>query len=584
MQQLPGSSGSSQSTQLTAALSRCRNGFVGVTLFSAVANILMLVAPVYMLQMYDRVLTSASYETLIVLTLVAVFLLSCFGLLDWVRQRLMARIALFLSHEVQDDVLAGTFRGSLQRFRQSVDQPVRDLDTVRQFISSPPAMAFFDAPWAPVFIAVIFLIHPWLGIMATFSALFILTLALLTEWTSRGPFRNASEHTAESHRFVESSLRHADVLEAMGMYEGFRRRWRDKHDRGVAFQARGGSRISMLLATSKSGRQIVQVGILGLGAWLVLKQQITPGMMIAASIILGRALAPIEQGISAWRGFVSARQAWHRLNNLLLSAPPTHGGGATSLPRPTGLLQVEGVTAAPPGTTKVTLRQVRFTLEPGSSNGMIGPSGSGKSTLARLMVGVWTPQAGVVRLDGAAIGDWPTESRFRHVGYLPQEVELFEGTVAENIARLSVPDNDMVIAAAQQSGCHDMIMRLQENYNTTIAAGGSNLSAGQRQRVALARALYGDPALIILDEPDANLDTDGEVALGNTLRSLSKRGVTTLLVTHNFRLLRMVEFILVLKEGVLLETGPRDEVLKRFMRPAAAPAPAPDEKKAKAGS
>ena len=580
MQQLPGSSGSSQPTQLTEALSRCRKGFVGVTLFSAVANILMLVAPVYMLQMYDRVLTSASYETLIVLTLVAVFLLSCFGLLDWVRQRLMARIALFLNHEVQDDVLAGTFRGSLQRFRQSVDQPVRDLGTVRQFISSPPAMAFFDAPWAPVFIAVIFLIHPWLGIMATFSALFILTLALLTEWTSRGPFRNASEHTAESHRFVESSLRHADVLEAMGMYEGFRRRWRDKHDRGVAFQARGGSRISMLLATSKSGRQIVQVGILGLGAWLVLKQQITPGMMIAASIILGRALAPIEQGISAWRGFVSARQAWHRLNNLLRSAPPTHGGGATSLPRPTGLLQVEGVTAAPPGTTKVTLRQVRFTLEPGSSNGMIGPSGSGKSTLARLMVGVWTPQAGVVRLDGAAIGDWPTESRFRHVGYLPQEVELFEGTVAENIARLSVPDNDMVIAAAQQAGCHDMVMRLQENYNTTIAAGGSNLSAGQRQRVALARALYGDPALIILDEPDANLDTDGEVALGNTLRSLSERGVTTLLVTHNFRLLRMVEFILVLKEGVLLETGPRDEVLKRFMRPAAATG----EKKAQAGS
>ena len=287
MQQLPGSPGSSQPTQLTEALSRCRKGFVGVTLFSAAANILMLVAPVYMLQMYDRVLTSASYETLIVLTLVAVFLLSCFGLLDWVRQRLMARIALFLNHEVQDDVLAGTFRGSLQRFRQSVDQPVRDLGTVRQFISSPPAMAFFDAPWAPVFIAVIFLIHPWLGIMAIFSALFILTLALLTEWTSRGPFRNASEHTAESHRFVESSLRHADVLEAMGMYEGFRRRWRDKHDRGVAFQARGGSRISMLLATSKSGRQIVQVGILGLGAWLVLKQQITPGMMIAASIILG---------------------------------------------------------------------------------------------------------------------------------------------------------------------------------------------------------------------------------------------------------------------------------------------------------
>ncbi|MYH69450.1 MAG: hypothetical protein F4147_04905 [Gammaproteobacteria bacterium] len=308
---LPGNSGPAEETRLQAALRRCRKGFTGVTLFSAMANILMLVAPVYMLQMYDRVLTSASYETLIVLTVVAVFLLSCFGMLDWVRQRLMARIALFLNYEVLDDVLSGVFRGSLQRFRQSANQPVRDLDTVRQFISSPPAIAFFDAPWAPVFIAAIFIIHPWLGFFATFAALLILFIALLTEWTSRGPLRNASEHTAESHRFVESSLRHADVLEAMGMFEGFRRRWRDKHDRGVAFQARGGSRISMLLAASKSGRQIVQVGILGMGAWLVLKQQITPGMMIAASIILGRALAPIEQGISAWRGFMSARRRRH---------------------------------------------------------------------------------------------------------------------------------------------------------------------------------------------------------------------------------------------------------------------------------
>ena len=578
---LPGNTGPAEETQLQAALRRCRKGLVGVTLFSAMANILMLVAPVYMLQMYDRVLTSASYETLIVLTVVAVFLLACFGLLDWVRQRLMARIALFLNYEVMDDVLTGVFRGSLQRFRQSADQPVRDLDTVRQFISSPPALSFFDAPWAPVFIGAIFLIHPWLGTFAIFAALFILLLALLTEWTSRGPFRNASEHTAESHRFIESSLRHADVLEAMGMFEGFRRRWRDKHDRGIAFQARGGSRVSMLLATSKSGRQIVQVGILGLGAWLVLKQEISPGMMIAASIILGRALAPIEQGISGWRGFVSARQSWRRLNNLLDAAPPAKGGGATSLPRPTGLLEVEGVSAAPPGATKATLLRISFTLEPGSSTGLIGPSGSGKSTLARLLVGVWTPQAGAVRLDGAMIADWPTESRFRHVGYLPQEVELFEGTVAENIARLSEPDNEAVIAAAQQANCHDMIMRLPENYNTPIAAGGANLSAGQRQRVALARAIYGDPALIILDEPDANLDADGEMALRNALLALSKRGVTLLIVTHNFRLLQVVRNVMALKEGVLLESGPREEVLKRFMRPAPAVAGA---KKAQAGN
>ena len=565
--QLPAPSNPTQSLLLKTALARCRKGLVGVGVFSAFANVLMLVAPVYMLQIYDRVLSSASYETLIALTAVAVFLLLCFGLLDWVRQRLMARVALSLNFDVLDEVLAGVFRGSLRRFRQSASQPVRDLDTVRQFLSSPPALAFFDAPWAPVFIGVIFLIHPWLGILATFSALLILTLALLTEWTSREPYSRAAEHSADSHRFVENSLRHADVLEAMGMFEGFRRRWRDKHDRAVAFQARGGTRLSMLLASSKSFRQVVQVGILGLGAWLVLRQEITPGMMIAASIILGRALAPIEQGISAWRGFVAMRQAWHRLDALFQDAPPGRQGD-TSLPRPTGLLQAERLTAAPPGVKRPVLRGVNFSLEPGSISGLIGPSGSGKSTLARLLVGVWPAQSGVVRLDGAAIGDWPAASRLRHVGYLPQEVELFEGSVAENIARLGESDDEGVIAAARLAHCHEMIMRLPENYDTPVAAGGANLSAGQRQRVALARALYGDPALVVLDEPDANLDTEGEMALVDTLRSLAKREVTALLVTHNLRLLRAVKYVLALKEGTLIESGPRQEVLQRFLRPA----------------
>ena len=539
---------------------------MAVAVFSACANLLMLVSPIYMLQIYDRVLTSASFETLIALTAVAVFLLLCFGGLDWVRQRMMARIALSLNFEVLDEVLAGTFRGSLQRFRQSAGQPMRDLDAVRQFIASPPALAFFDAPWAPVFTAVIFLIHPWLGVLAVFSALVILVLALLTEWTSRGPYRSAAEHSVSSQRFVENSLRHADVLEAMGMFEGFRRRWRDRHDRAVAFQARGGARLSVLLAASKSFRQVVQVGILGLGAWLVLNQKITPGMMIAASIILGRALAPIEQGISAWRGFVAARQAWHRLNALLQMTPQRPGGG-TSLPRPEGLLEVEGVTAAPPGVMQPVLRGVNFVLKPGSMSALVGPSGSGKSTLARLLVGVWPAQAGVVRLDGAAVGDWPPESRFLHVGYLPQEAELFEGSMAENIARLGEPDDDAVIAAARLAHCHEMVMRLPANYDTPVAAGGVNFSAGQRQRVALARALYGDPSLVVLDEPDANLDTEGEFALSETLRELAGRGVTVLLATHNVRLLQVVEYVLVLKDGALVDAGQREEVLQRFLRP-----------------
>lgn len=552
---------------LGSALARCRGGFLWVAIFSAFANLLMLVSPVYMLQIYDRVLTSASYETLVALTAVAVFLLVCFGLLDWARQRLMARVALVLNFDALDTVLKGAFAGSLRRFRQSVSQPIRDLDSVRQFIASPPALAFFDAPWAPVFVGVIFLIHPWLGWLGLGSALVILVLALLTEWTSRGPYRSAAEHTTGSQRFAENSLRHADVLEAMGMFGGFRKRWRDKYERGVAFQARGGSRLSILLASSKSFRQVVQVGVLGLGAWLVIRQEITPGMMIAASIILGRALAPIEQGISAWRGFVLARTAWQRLNELLVRVP-REGEAGTSLPRPDGVVEVEGVAVAPPGMLRPVVRGVSFVLKPGSVSALIGPSGGGKSTLTRALVGVWPPLGGAVRLDGALIGEWPPESRLRHIGYLPQEVELFEGSVAENVSRLEEPDNEAVLAASRLAHCHELIMRLPENYDTAVADGGANLSAGQRQRVALARALYGDPVLVVLDEPDANLDTEGQFALVETLRELKERGVTVLLVTHNLQLLKVVGHVLVLKDGALVEAGPRDEVLRRFIRPA----------------
>lgn len=554
---------------LSAALARGRRGFAAVIVFSAFVNILMLVSPIYMLQIYDRVLTSASVETLIALTAVAVFLLACFGGLDWVRQRMMARLALQLNFRVLDEVVAGTFRGSLQRFQQGNGQPVRDLDAVRQFIASPPALAFFDAPWTPLFTAAIFLIHPWLGWLAFFAALTIFVFALLTEWTSRGPYSGAAEHAAGAYRFADDGLRHADVLEAMGMFEGFRRRWRGRHDRAVAFQARGGARLSVLLAASKAFRQAVQVGILGLGAWLVLRQEITPGMMIAASIVLARALAPIEQGISGWRGFVSARHAWRRLN-LLLSTVPPGAGGETRLPRPEGRVEARDVTAAPPGARAPVLRGVGFTLEAGSATALIGPSGSGKSTLARLLVGVWSAQSGAVRLDGAAIGEWPRESRRRHIGYLPQEAELFEGTVAENIARLEAPDDEAVVAAAGLAGCHDTIMRLPQNYATPLAAGGANLSAGQRQRVSLARALYGDPALVVLDEPDANLDDDGREALMAALGALAERKATVLVATHNLRLIRAFERILVLREGVLIDSRSRDEVLQRFERAAPA--------------
>ena len=555
-----------RSPLLKNALSGSQRWFAAVAVFSAFTNVLMLVSPIYMLQIYDRVLTSASHETLIALTVVAVFLLLCFGGLDWVRHRLMARVALTLNTDAMDHVLASAFQSSLYRSHQSSGQPVRDLDAVSQFIVSPPALAFFDAPWVPVFTAAIFLIHPWLGYLAIASAVVIFLLALMTEWLSRTPYRSAAEHGMHSNRFVEEGLRYSNVLQAMGMFNDFRRRWRNKHDRSVVFQARGAARLGALLSTSKSFRQIVQVGVLGLGAYLVLRQEITPGMMIAASIILGRALAPIEQGMSAWRGFVNARQAWQRLNMLLRTFPPESDEG-TSLPRPEGVVEVKGLTAAAPGMIHPVLKGVSFTLQAGSVSALIGPSGSGKSTLVRILVGVWPAQNGSVRLDGANINEWPLKSRFWHVGYMPQEVELFEGSVAENIARLSDPDDGAVQAAANLAHCHEVIMRLPDNYDAMLVTGGTNLSAGQRQQVGLARAMYGDPALVVLDEPDANLGDEGKEALMNTLRVLTNRGVTVLLVTHNLDLLQAVENVLVLRDGVLVAAGHRDEVLRQKKHP-----------------
>ncbi len=552
---------------LQTALRRCRSGVLGVAGFSAAANVLLLVAPVYMLQIYDRVLPSASHATLIALTGVAVFLLSCFGLLDWIRQRLMTRVALTLHDGAVDAVLAGSYHASLRRARQSGGQPVRDLTTVRQFLNTPSTLAFFDAPWAPVFLSAVFLLHPGLGVLALLSTGVLLGLGVLTETRSRGPYRRATEQAAEAQRFAENGLRHADVLAAMGMYGAFRQRWRRKQDGSVAGAAEGGARLSALLATTKTVRQTVQVGTLGLGAWLVLAQELTPGMMIAASIILSRALAPIEQGIAAWRGCVTARTAWGRLNALLQRTPPLDGHG-TALPRPTGVVQVEGVIAAPPGANQPVLHGVSFTLRPGTVTAVVGPSGSGKSTLARVLVGVWPAQAGQVRLDGAAIGEWPAERRVQHVGYLPQEVELFEGSLAENIARLGAPEDTAVLAAAQLAHCHPVLMRLPEHYDTAVAEGGANLSAGQRQRVGLARAVYGDPVFVVLDEPDANLDAAGEVALLKTLQTLKQRQATVVLVTHTPRLVRGVDQVLVLQDGMLAEAGPRDAVLQRLVRPA----------------
>ena len=558
-------------TPMRAALNRYRGGFIAIAVFSALVNILMLVSPIYMLQMYDRVLTSASTETLLMLTLIAVFLLACFGLLDWVRQRLAQRIALALGLNMANDVLSSAFRSNLASQAQSSTQPIRDLDSIRQFIGSPTILAFFDVPWTPVFAAVIFIFHPLMGAVAVFAVVVIFSLGMLAEFRSRLPMRAAAVEGLQSHQLLESSMRNSDALQAMGMFEGLMNRWRGRHRRSAAYQSAAAGRLSVLLSTSKAFRFSVQVGILGTGAYLVLQGELTPGMMIAGSIIMGRALQPIEQGITAWRGFVNARQAWRRVNALLETFGPDGAEEGPELPRPEGKVEAENLSAVPPGSEVPVVRGVNFTLQPGTLTGLIGPSGSGKSSLASVMMGVWPPAEGALRLDGAEIDGWPDHLRLKHFGYLPQSMELFEGNVADNISRLEEPEADSVIGAAKLAGCHEVIMRLPRNYASPIGAGGRGLSAGQRQRVALARALYGDPAFIVLDEPDSNLDTEGQEALSKVLDTLRERKITTVLITHNVRLLRRVDQIGVMKEGQLVSFGPRDEVLGQFAKPKAQP-------------
>ena len=554
-------------TPLRKALSRYRGGFIAIAVFSALVNILMLVSPVYMLQMYDRVLTSNSVETLAMLTIIAVFLLACFGGLEWVRQRLMQRIGLALGLNLANDVLTSAFRSSLANQDQGATQPVRDLDSIRQFMGSPTIFAFFDIPWTPIFTAVIFMFHPLMGAVAVFGALVIFTLGLLAEFRSRLPMRAAAVEGLQSHQLLESSMRNSDALKAMGMFDGLLNRWRGRHRLSASYQAAAAERLSVLLSMTKAFRFSVQVGILGTGALLVVQGELTPGMMIAGSIIMSRALAPIEQGITAWRGFVGARQAWRRVNSLLQDFGEAEVAESPNLPRPEGKVEAENLSAVPPGGEVPVVRKVNFVLQSGTLTGLIGPSGSGKSSLASVMMGVWPPAEGALRLDGAEIAGWPDQLRLKHFGYVPQTVELFQGTVAENISRLGEPEAEGIIEAAQLAGCHEVIMRLPQNYATLIGASGRGLSAGQRQRVSLARALYGDPAFLVLDEPDSNLDSEGQEALARVLDVLREKGITTVLITHNVRLLRRMDQIGVMKEGQLVSFGARDDVLGQFAAP-----------------
>jgi ATP-binding cassette subfamily C protein len=523
-------------------------------------NVLYLTGSFFMLEIYDRVLPSRSIPTLVGLAVLALILYAFQGILDLIRGRVLVRIGASLDQDLSSRVYDVLVRQSLKTRTADGLQPLRDLDQVRAFLSGPGPASFFDLPWMPLYLGICFLFHPWIGIAATIGALILVGLAFLTEARTRKQVKEASGFGAQRMILAEASRRNAEVLAAMGMAGQLGMLWRETNAKYMASYQRAADVAGGLGALSKVFRMLLQSGVLGLGAYLVINQQATAGIIIASSILTSRALAPVELAIANWKGFVTARQSWDRLKELLGMLPAEQQSMA--LPTPMASLSVEGVAAMPPGTNKVVVQDVAFRLKAGNGLGIIGPSASGKSSLARMLVGVWTPIRGKIRLDGAALEQWSPEARGRHIGYLPQDVELFAGTVIQNIARFDPNPDPKAIAAAQAANVHQLILRLPDGYKTQVGEGGQALSAGQRQRIALARALYGEPFLIVLDEPNSNLDAEGEQALTEAVLGIRARGGIAIVIAQRPSVLASVDHVLVMAEGKVQSFGPRDEVLK----------------------
>ncbi|GLK90817.1 type I secretion system permease/ATPase [Pseudomonas turukhanskensis] len=554
-------------TELEHALTLCRSSFISVGFFSFFVNLLMLVPSFYMLQVYDRAVGSASVPTLVMLTLIMLLLMSTMGALEWVRSRIMVRISTRLEVLLGQRLYDASFKQALQSggMRASA-QPLSDLSGLRQFLTGNGLFAFFDTPWIPIYLAVMFMLHPWYGWVGVISAVLLAALALVNEKVTHKALQDANREHLSATGFTNKSLRNAEVVESMGMLPHLRRRWLDKVDRVLQLQGQASERAGLISALSKSFRQIVQSLILGVGAYLAINHEISPGLMIAGSILLGRALAPIDQLIGSWKGFVGARSQYARLHELLekIAAQPER----MSLPAPEGAISVEGLSVVPPGGASPVIKNLTLQVASGESVGIIGPSGAGKSSLVRALLGIWPAAAGAVRLDGAEITQWRREELGRYVGYLPQDIELFEGTISENIARFEDVDAEAVVQAARMAGVHELILHLPQGYDTVIGASGGGLSGGQRQRIGLARAVYRSPRLVVLDEPNSNLDEAGEQMLAQALHKLKQSGATVFVVTHRPSIVAHLDKLLALNEGQLALYGPRDKVLAKLQGPA----------------
>jgi len=550
-------------TPLNHAVSAARSALIPAGIFSLFINMLALVSPLYMLQVYDRVLSSRNLMTLLFLTIIAVFLYLVYGSLEGLRSRVLVRGGARFENVLRTPLFETTFAAMLGRKSGTVEaQPFRDADMVREFVTGSAMLAFFDLPWVPLFIAASFLLHPIFGWLAIGSGILTLIFTIINEYSTTKLLHRATQASISAHADVSATLRNSEVMRAMGMTPGLKDRWAERRDEQIVWQAVASDRGSALMAGLKSFRQIVQVLILGVGGYLVLEGELSAGGIVAASIIVGRALAPIELAVSQWKVFQGARGAWGRLQDLFRQIPQNQL--RMPLPAPKGDIRVEQIVAAAPGERTPILRGVSFQIEKGDALAVIGPSAAGKSSLIRVLLGVWPAHAGTVRFDGFEVNHWNPNDLGPHIGYLPQDVELFAGTVAQNIARFREAEHGDVISAAELAGVHEMVQHMPNGYDTQIGEGGHALSGGQRQRVGLARALFGKPAIVVLDEPNANLDSTGESALVAAIRYLKQAGSTVIFVTHKTNMLTLADKVLLMEQGAVRLYGERDEVFAKI--------------------
>ena len=552
--------------ELGKTLRKGRGLFMSVGLFSIFVNLLMLTGPIFMLQIYDRVLGSRSEATLVAMTVLVAVLYLIMGILDHARGRILARAGAAFQSSLDSRVFSAVLKRSVvPADRSKPASGLRDLEAVQRLMSSPALFAVFDLPWVPIFIGAIFIFHPWLGYLALAGGLLLVALTFLNQVFSRKPVGEANGMSVAADNFAESIRESGEVIQGLGMRDSVMQRWQQYRERALQAQISSSDLTGTFSTSSKTFRFFLQSAMLALGAYLVLQQELTPGAMIAGSILMGRALAPVEQAIAQWPLVIRARQGWHSLAELLEKTPPEPQ--RTELPRPKAIMEAQQITVVPPGEQIATLRMVSFRIEPGQALGVIGPSGAGKSTLARAILGIWRPASGKVRLDGASLDNYDPDTLGRYIGYLPQDVTLFNGTIAENIARMSnQPDPAKVVEAAKKAAAHDMILKFPDGYDTMISGGSGRLSGGQKQRIGLARAMYDDPVILVLDEPNANLDSVGSEALNTAIRQMKEDGKSVIIMAHRPAAIAECDLILYIDQGMRKAFGPRDDVLREQLQ------------------